>query len=359
MRESPARIAPWRKGRIIHHDVIAFQAGCRPIWIATNPMNVKREMAMPRSFMVTIVVIVGLVTGDSIGCSQPDATRASDQQTQQPTDEPTDLATEQREDPPTVQEQEADPAAKEEAEQKPTVIASPQRSKELLVQYEGFLDELKKPAFVRLSPDHEIWIHPKKKAVVVSAHICLRQGQLEMFACPRRSKEHESLVSVHAKSSLVHAGLLAIGAKVGKPVQYQPEYKPARGTIIDVFVLWKDRAGESHAVKAQDWIRDWKTKKAMKEPWVFAGSQFWVDPVSKKQYYSADSGELICVSNFSTATLDIPVQSSQSDAALLFEAFTERLPPLRTDVRLIFAPRQAKKPDKPAAATASGDPDNL
>jgi len=44
------------------------------------------------------------------------------------------------------------------------------------------------------------------------------------------------------------------------------------------------------------------------------------------------------VSNFSTALLDIPVESSQSDAELLFEAFTERIPPRGTPVRLTLKP---------------------
>ena len=48
-------------------------------------------------------------------------------------------------------------------------------------------------------------------------------------------------------------------------------------------------------------------------------------------------GDLICVSNFPTATLDLPIESSQSNEALLFEAFTGRVPPRGTQVDLIFS----------------------
>lgn len=230
-----------------------------------------------------------------------------------------------------------------------TPEAREKREAELLKRFPNFLGELKRSdGFDKLTADGAIWIHKDKKAVVVSGHICLRRGPLEMFACPSRTKEHESVIAAGAKSRFVHAALLAVGAKSGKPVQWQPEYAPASGTVIDVYVMWKDEAGKKHAARAQDWIRDWKTKKAMADAWVFAGSEFWNDPATGDRHYSADSGEMICLSNFSTAMLDIPIESSQSDGALLFEAFSERIPPLRTQVRLLFVPRMPPKKGKPA-----------
>ena len=84
-----------------------------------------------------------------------------------------------------------------------------------------------------------------------------------------------------------------------------------RGREIDVTVEWRDEQGKPQTAKAQDWIRDLKTGKAMTYPWVFAGSRFWTDEETGKQYYQAEGGDFICVSNFGTAALDIPVESSQ------------------------------------------------
>ena len=50
------------------------------------------------------------------------------------------------------------------------------------------------------------------------------------------------------------------------------------------------------------------------------------------------------MSNFSSAMLDVPVRSSDSNAALLFDAFTERIPPIGTPVTIILTPRR----DRPA-----------
>ncbi|MCO6455871.1 MAG: hypothetical protein J5I93_11290 [Pirellulaceae bacterium] len=199
------------------------------------------------------------------------------------------------------------------------------------------------PGLTRLTKDYDLWIDSKRKLVVVDGKVCLREGQLEMFACPKGSKEHESIVALNSKSQFVHAALLAVGAKTGTPVRFNPEYQAATGTEVEVFVLWKDRDGKNRQVRAQDWIRNVKTGQAMTFPWVFAGSSFWVDEQTGERMYNADAGDLICVSNFPTAMLDLPVESSQGNADLLFEAFTERIPAIGTHVRLVLRPKPAAK----------------
>jgi hypothetical protein len=191
---------------------------------------------------------------------------------------------------------------------------------------------------VKLFPASEVWLDKKRKAVVVDGQICLREGLLEMFACPKGTKEHESIISVNCKAEEVHAGLLAAGAKPGSPVKFDPEYQAASGQIVDVYVLWKDADGKKQQAKAQDWIKDIKTGKAMAYDWVFAGSGFFKDDEGN-EHYRANAGDLICVSNFPTATLDLPVQSSNANDDLQFVAFSEHVPPRGTKVRVVLIPR--------------------
>ncbi len=204
-----------------------------------------------------------------------------------------------------------------------------------------------KPKLIRLDPKQAVWVDMKRKLVVVDGQVCLREGPLELFACPKQTKEHESVISVNASPQVVHAGLLAVGAKVGKPVQFAPEYRPASGVVVKIQLLWRDSEGHKHQAPAQQWVRHVKTGKAMQHDWVFAGSQFWTDPDSGKQYYFANDGDFICVSNFPSATLDLPIVSSQTNSQLVFEAFTEHIPPKGTKVRLVLIPQI---PPKKAAA---------
>ncbi|MFV2069023.1 MAG: YdjY domain-containing protein, partial [Pirellulales bacterium] len=165
-----------------------------------------------------------------------------------------------------------------------------------------------------------------------------REGPLEMFACTRGTKEHESVVSIRVKAYMVHAALLAIGAEPGHPAQFTPAYRPASGTPVKITVEWIDTAGKQHRTGAQQWIRNARTGKAMSQGWVFAGSGFWTDEQTGKKYYQAEGGDFICVSNFPSAMLDLPIESSQANDALLFEAFTKQIPPLGTPVRLVLTP---------------------
>jgi len=194
------------------------------------------------------------------------------------------------------------------------------------------------PGMKRLNPIYDAWIDPKFKRVVVDGEICLTAGQLEMFACLKGTKEHESIVAVDCKAFMLHAALLAVGAEQGAPVRFSPSYKPASGTPIDIQVVWTDAKGV-HRANAQDWVKNSQTDKTLSEPWVFAGSGFYEDEDTKIKHYMAEGGDLICVSNFPSAMLDLPIESSQSNSALTFVANTEVIPPRGTKVRLVLTPR--------------------
>ena len=131
-------------------------------------------------------------------------------------------------------------------------------------------------------PEGKVWIELQKKLVVIDGQICLRKGPLEMFACPPNTKEHESIVQAQAKSFMVHTALLMVGAVSGKPVEWEPKYKPASGTKIEIMVHWLDKDGKHQKILAQEMIKNVKTKKAMTGNWVFAGSEFYINPNTKK-----------------------------------------------------------------------------
>lgn len=77
--------------------------------------------------------------------------------------------------------------------------------------------------------------------------------------------------------------------------------------------------------------------KELKADWIFAGSGFSTLE-SGESWYQAEAGSLICVANFGDATIDISVQSSASGNDLLFEPYTERIPPAGTPVTLELIP---------------------
>ncbi|WDQ16103.1 YdjY domain-containing protein [Rhodopirellula sp. P2] len=191
----------------------------------------------------------------------------------------------------------------------------------------------------------DLWIDPKAKRVYLDGYVTMRNGGLEMFACPVGTKEHESVVAAFAKSKEVHAALLALGTKSGTPVSYDPEFKPPTGQPVAVWVTWRDEQGRFKVADARTWVQNNESKESLTDQWVFAGSQLWTDPVDKVTHYSADSGDMICVSNFSSAMLDVPFSSSAQAGNLLFVAFTERIPEQATSVRLVLVPQFENDPN--------------
>jgi hypothetical protein len=264
------------------------------------------------------------------------------------------------------------------------------------------------------------------KRLLLKSQVCLRKGSLELLCCLKQSKEHEAILSIDTKAYVVHTGLLAIGAEVGAPVQFEPEFKPAGGQKIDIFVNWTEATGKQKRVSAQEWIRyvtmrfyaerlpqlpegvelaerldemryDPKeqeliwygpmseaTKKKylamskdktfqaciekfftrsqsrqMQADWVFSGSGYYVDEETKKKYYRAEDGDLICVANFGSATLDVAAKSGNGAEELLFEAWTERIPEVGTPVVIELVPVQdekAKDVSKPDATKLKDAP---
>ena len=185
-----------------------------------------------------------------------------------------------------------------------------------------------------LHRENRIWINRDEQFVIMDGYVVQRDVQLELFACPAETKDHEAVVAVFPRAQLVHAGLLAISAQPGSTATFEP-FKPAHGTTIRVYVLWLDEEGKTKGTLAQNWIRKSGTKNSMVWDWVFAGSKIYKDDEGK-EHYLGDSGELISVSNFTTSTMDVAVQSEQSNSSLVFEAFKERIPPKFTLVRLVL-----------------------
>ena len=194
------------------------------------------------------------------------------------------------------------------------------------------------PEATPLAKQGRLWVDRKRSRVFVDGYVALKRGPLEMFACPVGTKEHESIVAVLAKSREVHAALLAVEANPGTPVRFRPEFLPPTGQVIRVWVCWYDSKNQFHAVDAREWIEDLQNEKAMTAEWVFAGSGFWQDPDDKREYYRADSGDMICVSNFSSAMLDVAISSSADADSLRFVPFESKIPDRETPVRLVLVP---------------------
>lgn len=179
--------------------------------------------------------------------------------------------------------------------------------------------------------------------VVMDAEVCLRKGPLELLVCNWGTKEHESILHTKARSAHLHAALLALGLAAGIPAQWsgtdeQARFLPPRGGEVKIILRWKDADGKARQADAGDWLASADPKKpgAPANKWVFTGSE--ILPDGSYQADLPENGHVISVSNFPDAVLDVPFESTSSDADLQFEAATDNIPPNETPVEVVIIP---------------------
>jgi hypothetical protein len=193
-----------------------------------------------------------------------------------------------------------------------------------------------------------LWFDPKARRVILRAKVVLREGVLEHLICLKGTKEHEAILATDAVANKIHAALLATGAEPGHPVRFLPKFEPPAGSAIGIEFTWR-QDGKIQKSDARQWVRDEKAKAPLAIDWVFAGSDLYEDPVTKKTHYAADEGDVITVANFGSAILDLPIASSASDADRVFVTNTEKIPAVGTEVFVSLGPRPSKAKEKPAA----------
>lgn len=103
--------------------------------------------------------------------------------------------------------------------------------------------------------------------------------------------------------------------------------------------------------------------KPLTADFVFAGSYMYDRPTVYNERgeveetvraYAAEDGDVVCVANFPTATIDIAERSSADDGSVVYEAATEKIPPKGTPVVVTF---EAGRPDPPAPDPADEEED--
>jgi hypothetical protein len=224
-------------------------------------------------------------------------------------------------------------------EDSPTSAAAPPPDKPNVEQ--PAQAEIKK---VAIGKNVTLEIQGDERRVRIETEVCLRKGMLEQLVTRKSLKEHEAILAADIDARHLHAALLAAGAKPGKTVQFRPKLVAPSGTPVKIFLEYKDK-DKLVRVPAQKWIRNIKTKEEFASDWVFAGSIFIPDPLDNKKlpYYGANDGDVITVCNFEGACLDVPFLSTKDNDDLDFEAFTDRIPALRTAVSVILVPVIEKK----------------
>lgn len=185
-----------------------------------------------------------------------------------------------------------------------------------------------------------IWIDWNTPAVHVTTRVVLRDGPLEFLAC-FAGKEHESILRFEPPATQIYMALGLIGIEPGRPPTYDPNtgrFADATGDLLDLFAVWKDGDGP-HRINALTWLRDVEyAREPLLRPWIFGGSRILPDHT-----LSADlTGVGVALVDFDDSLICYSRHYPSRYGALWAEAFTERIPPVNTEVRLVIEPADAR-----------------
>lgn len=235
----------------------------------------------------------------------------------------------------------------------------------------------------------------QRRCVDLDGTICLEQGLLELIACRKGTKEHESIVSVSARPMHIHTALLLLGANNGHPAMRKPVDEkgktrwvnlPPRGDSIDVLLVIKDKAGkpierpisdfivraservdevDGDVITAPAQIKSPEDKSAtdksatdkrdarLPHAFLFAGSHLRDASSGPRQYLADLSGNVISIATFGDEVLCLPFHETQDDGGLMWRIKPNSLPIVRTKVILRLRPKL--KAAKPFNAEPAGD----
>lgn len=148
---------------------------------------------------------------------------------------------------------------------------------------DDLLDEKK---LTPLNPTGTVLLDVPNRRVFAKTEVCFIEGVLEMLLCLTQTKEHESILVFDGKAQTIHAGLLALGLKEGKPSTYDLDsdvYTPASGSKLDIFLHWTDEDGKLHREPAQSWCRNSRFRY-YEEPFETLPADLKLDPDGKLRY---------------------------------------------------------------------------
>ena len=215
----------------------------------------------------------------------------------------------------------------------------------------------------------------EKRCVDLEATVCLDRGFLELVACAKGSKEHESIVAVAARPMHIHTALLLLAAKNGNPAmrkQVGEEEKrwvniPPRGDPIDVLLVTTNKDGKAIERPISDFVirsservdevdgavitalnqtekRGNEKEARLPHTFLFAGSHLHDNGPGPRQYLADLSGNVISIATFGDELLCLPFHQTQDNDALMWQIKRKSLPKVGTKVTLRLRPKKKQTP---------------
>jgi len=190
-----------------------------------------------------------------------------------------------------------------------------------------------------------IKLNLEERCVDVNATVCLHKGLLELVACTRGTKEHESILSIAARPMHIHTAMLLMGASPGAPAMRKVQdgararwvpVDPA-GDPVCVSLVFAKSKGKPQEYPIQKFISPAQSDEISGIPakkmlatfpasFLFAGSHLVENGSGPRKYVCEQSGNVISISTFGDELLCLPGIHGHQNNGLAWQVNPKGLP---------------------------------
>jgi len=173
-----------------------------------------------------------------------------------------------------------------------------------------------------------------KKTVTIYGKVNMSAGVIELLACTKYGKVHESVLTMDVEPIHLQTALILLGLEFGGGLRYQGDPLTPKGDRVQIWIEWT-AGGEVKRHRAEDLVYNRVKQAAMEHTdWVFSGSR-----MKNGVFISQGTGTLITTYHDPDTILDNPLPEGGDDTVYI--ANSQIVPPKGTEVKMTIMPAKA------------------
>ena len=197
------------------------------------------------------------------------------------------------------------------------------------------------PAMVKISDGvyklGKVDLDLNKKTVTIYGKSNMSYGLIELLACTKIGKTHESALVMDVQPIHLQTALILLGLNYGGNLRYQGDPRTPQGDRVRIWVEW-EKDGQSERHRAEELVYNRATQTPMKRTdWVFSGSR----TNSNGVFMAQAVGTLITTFHDPDSIIDNPLPGGSDDTVYIVN--TKVAPPKGTPVKMIITPAKSEE----------------
>ncbi len=170
-----------------------------------------------------------------------------------------------------------------------------------------------------------------KKTITIYGKVNMSAGVIELLACTKVGKVHESLLVLDVEPIHLQTALILLGLEFVGGVRYQGDPITPKGDRVQIWIEWNS-GGKLIRHRAEDLIYNRIKQSSMEHTgWVFTGSR-----MNNGIFMAQGSGTLITTYRDPDAIIDNPLPEGNDDTAYIVN--NKIAPPKGTEIKMIIMP---------------------